>query len=119
MPGTDVRIAENGPRTSFGASGFRSNVSRWLGPPSSQMRMQDFALADFAVRCFPEFVFAADAACMPNRSVIPSPNADNPPHVQEILSQLAVLRNRHEGCYDRNPAEKWPESELGRPRGWD
>ena len=36
MPGTAVAIGSNGPRYSTGASGFMSNVSRWLGPPQSQ-----------------------------------------------------------------------------------
>ncbi len=42
-PGTLVAMSLNGPRTSLGASGFGSKVSRWLGPPSSQMRMHDLA----------------------------------------------------------------------------
>ena len=45
MPGTVVAMSLNGLRTSLGALGFGSNVSRWLGPPSSQRRMQDFARA--------------------------------------------------------------------------
>ena len=40
MPGTLVDIAWNSPRISAGASGLGSNVSKWLGPPSSQIRMQ-------------------------------------------------------------------------------
>jgi len=35
---------ENGPRISAGASGFRSNVSRWLGPPLAQKRMTEKSL---------------------------------------------------------------------------
>ena len=38
-PGTLVAMVRNGPRTSAGASGFGSQVSRWLGPPDSQMRI--------------------------------------------------------------------------------
>ena len=34
-PGTAVWIDVSGPRTSRGASGLGSKVSRWLGPPSS------------------------------------------------------------------------------------
>src|SRR4051812_7165218 len=33
MPGTAVAIGLYGPRISAGASGLRSQVSRWLGPP--------------------------------------------------------------------------------------
>ena len=42
MPGTVVAIAENSPRTSAGALGFGSNVSRWDGPPSRKKMIQDF-----------------------------------------------------------------------------
>src|SRR5258708_5895278 len=35
MPGTLVAIERNGPRTSAGAPGFGSQVSSWLGPPTS------------------------------------------------------------------------------------
>src|SRR5207248_8111737 len=41
-PGNRVAIVPYGPRTSLGASGFGSHMSRWLGPPESQMRMTDF-----------------------------------------------------------------------------
>ncbi len=41
MPGTDVSIGLNSPRTSAGASGLGSNVSMWLGPPAIQSRMHD------------------------------------------------------------------------------
>ena len=40
-PGTRVRIGRQMPRYSAGASGFMSYMSRWLGPPSSQIRMTD------------------------------------------------------------------------------
>ena len=42
MPGTAVAAGLYGPRISAGASGFRSQVSRWLGPPHSRMKMHDF-----------------------------------------------------------------------------
>ena len=45
MPGTLVRIGWNGPRYSAGASGFRSNRSRWLGPPLAQNRMTENSLS--------------------------------------------------------------------------
>ena len=38
-PGTLVAMDPKGPRTSLGASGFGSQVSSWLGPPDSQMRI--------------------------------------------------------------------------------
>src|SRR4051812_10478480 len=40
-PDTRVGIGRNGPRTSEGADGFGSNVSRWAGPPTRLMKMQD------------------------------------------------------------------------------
>ena len=43
MPGTDVSIGRNSPRMLSGASGLRSNVSRWLGPPAIHSRMHDLA----------------------------------------------------------------------------
>ena len=36
-------IGLNGPRMSAGASGFRSNVSNWLGPPNRNRKITDFA----------------------------------------------------------------------------
>jgi hypothetical protein len=33
-PGTEVAMGLKVPRISIGASGFGSNVSRWLGPPN-------------------------------------------------------------------------------------
>ena len=43
-PGARVAIGLNSPRISAGASGFRSNVSRWLGAPVRKIRITDFAL---------------------------------------------------------------------------
>ena len=40
MPGTLVSIGLNGPRISAGASGFMSQVSSWLGPPTRNSMMQ-------------------------------------------------------------------------------
>ena len=65
-----VATVPSGPRTSCAASGLGSNVSKWLGPPSSQIRMQDFAAR------------ANDAACafrIREKPAIPKPSADNPP----------------------------------------
>src|SRR5256885_81606 len=42
--GTWVRIGRSGPRISAGASGFRSKVSRWLGPPLAQKRTTEKSL---------------------------------------------------------------------------
>ena len=39
--GPDVAIERNGPRISAGASGLGSNVSSWLGPPTSRSRMTE------------------------------------------------------------------------------
>src|SRR6476469_2808042 len=43
MPGTVVATGRYGPRISAGASGLRSQVSRWLGPPHNRMKMHDFS----------------------------------------------------------------------------
>src|SRR5215212_10152007 len=45
MPGTAVAIGLYGPRISSGAPGFRSQVSRWLGPPHSEIKMHDLSAA--------------------------------------------------------------------------
>src|SRR5262249_53873080 len=42
--GTLVRMGRKGPRISAGASGFRSKVSMWLGPPLAQNRMTEKSL---------------------------------------------------------------------------
>src|SRR3954447_11855568 len=41
MPGTLVLRGLKAPRYSSGASGFMSNVSRWLGPPPAQRRITE------------------------------------------------------------------------------
>jgi hypothetical protein len=46
-PGTRVGMVPNGPRTLLGASGFGSQVSSWLGPPTSMRKMQ-FTSFDWA-----------------------------------------------------------------------
>ena len=43
MPGTLVSIGRNVPRTASGASGLRSHMSMWAGPPERNRRMTDFA----------------------------------------------------------------------------
>ena len=43
--GTLVAIGLNSPRYSAGASGFRSHVSMWLGPPPFQIRMTEVSFA--------------------------------------------------------------------------
>src|SRR5687767_11031869 len=48
IPGAEVAIGRNSPRYSNGASGLRSNVSMWLGPPHSHSTMIDFPLELFA-----------------------------------------------------------------------
>ncbi len=40
-PGTEVAIGWNSPRIPTGASGFMSNMSRWLGPPNRLIRITD------------------------------------------------------------------------------
>src|SRR5579864_3139964 len=43
IPGTLVEIGLNSPRISLGASGFRSNVSKWPHPPLCHSRMQEIS----------------------------------------------------------------------------
>jgi len=44
MPGTLPSTARKSPRISNGASGLGSQVSRWLGPPASQMSTAESAV---------------------------------------------------------------------------
>ena len=80
MPGVFVWIGWNGPRTSAGTSGFRSNVSRWLGPPSSQSRMHDFAFAGLP----------AAAARSRNRSGRPEPERGQAAEAEDVAAADAV-----------------------------
>ena len=50
-PGRRVAIGLNSPRISAGASGFMSNISRWLGPPVRKMRITDFRFREALRRC--------------------------------------------------------------------
>src|SRR5439155_19891662 len=60
MPETFVSLAANLPRISRGASGLGSQVSRWLGPPASQIRIAESAVP---VVCPPSFdVLVASAS---------------------------------------------------------
>ena len=45
LTGTVVATGRNSPRISTGASGFMSHMSRWLGPPLRNTRMQWSAAA--------------------------------------------------------------------------
>src|SRR5688572_28486101 len=84
MPGTFVLIGLNAPRYSTGASGLRSNVSMWDGPPFKLMKIAEVAFAPFtspaaAMRRKPESDRPAPTAptLRKSRRVAPS-------HVREI-----------------------------------
>src|SRR5262245_38583433 len=83
MPVVLVLIGWNGPRTSAGTSGLRSNVSRWLGPPSSHSRMHDFAFAGLS---------PAEARAR-NKSGNPRPSALRPPR-RRISRRLTPSQRR-------------------------
>ncbi len=65
MPGTELEIAPNSPRTTAGANGLGSQVECWGGPPNRNNTMQRLALGK---------VFAGEAAA----GEIPGQPADNP-----------------------------------------
>jgi hypothetical protein len=67
VPGTLVGMGRNSPRISEGASGLRSNMSMWLGPPSIHKRMQ------FTSR------FGLAACCARKTCGKLNPSAVNPP----------------------------------------
>ena len=83
-------MSENSPRYSNGASGFGSNVSKWDGPPSIQIRIQRFA---FAVGPFPACFDSATTrrlSTKPVPSSAPSPSCNefrrvNPSHRGRFL----------------------------------
>src|SRR5438067_14931 len=82
MPGTVVAIGWYGPRIPSGAIGFRSHVSRWLGPPHSRMKMHDFSRAP------------VDAAPIPPRASKtpgrPSCNMPRPPACSKLRRDMAL-----------------------------
>ena len=132
-PGMEVGIDENGPRISLGASGLGSQVSSWLGPPDSQIRMTDFLAAP--VRAVGELSFArapvaeaspapspASPACNTHRRDF-SPNAgvNAPPNREETdngglwgeMGKLLQKTHQDSSIYRRDHGEKLQEK-LGK-----
>src|SRR5262245_51930090 len=105
IPRTFVRIGWNGPRTSLGASGLRSNVSRWLGPPSSQSRMHDFALPGDLPGAAPR---------RRDQSASDSPRADNAP-TRSMSRRVTPSQRLGNGTGMRSPVVRSAES--SRPTG--
>src|SRR5262245_45944333 len=89
-PDTLVLIVPNWLRTSLGASGLGSKVSRWLGPPSSQMRMHEVALVP------PTGAEAAALACKRNRSVTVKPKVVSKPKCRKSRRDTPSQRQREE-----------------------
>ena len=114
-PGTAVAIGSNGPRYSSGASGFMSNVSRWLGPPQSQSTITLFACGRESCPAF---------ALMATRSARDSPIAprpptwrkalrESPPHVRpRIRPRLNMMRSLRRGRACMPPAAPGPIREA-------
>src|SRR4051812_18259669 len=67
-------MASNSPLYSAGASGLGSNVSKWVGPPSIQTRMHDFALAVGVFTASAATPLARNAVTSPPPSSVPSPS---------------------------------------------
>ena len=92
-PATFVAIGLNSPRTSTGASGFRSIVSRCGGPPSRWMLMTD--LADPAIPA---------AASASSRSASVRPPRPSAPAVEEVApADAAPGRFAERREHDRTP----------------
>src|SRR5438876_7888920 len=79
IPGTFERSVLNSPRTFDGASGLRSQMSMWLGPPCRKIRMTDFALPQPVLPLAESEADSEPSAC--NRRMSPSarPNTPAPP----------------------------------------
>ncbi len=71
VPGTFVEMGWNVPRISFGASGFKSHMSMWLGPPSSMKKIQDFAFAGRSVAASAWSCSSDGSVSPPKRPVLP------------------------------------------------
>src|SRR6266436_7044337 len=72
MPGTEVAIGLNSPRTSLGAAGFMSHISRWLGPPFKKTRMQESALGVCPVPAERELARSKPGRFRPNSPMPPT-----------------------------------------------
>ena len=71
IPGTFVAMGRNSPRNSGGASGFKSNVSSWLGPPKRNTITHE--------RARPKLNAAGRAQARGRHSGSSSPMAASPP----------------------------------------
>src|SRR6266852_8585737 len=72
IPGTEVAIGLNSPRTSLGAAGFMSHISRWLGPPFKKTRIQESALGACPVPAEREFARSKPGRLKPKRPLPPT-----------------------------------------------
>src|SRR5216684_7189322 len=103
MPGTLVAIGLNRPRIFWGASGFGSQRSMWLGAPQLKIKITDFALA------LPS-AGPADSARI--QSAQKRPNAPNPlmPKKWRRVSPGEAEADGIEACF-----LEWPESFMVLP----
>ena len=85
MSGQEVRICPCGERYSFGASGFMSRMSIWLGPPHWNRKMTDLALG--AIVSF--FAVASEAR---NSLGMVRPSSPMPPARSSVRRAMAVSR---------------------------
>src|SRR5205807_10212788 len=79
IPGTFERSVLNSPRMLDGASGFGSQMSRWLGPPWRKSRTTDLALPQPALDLVASDADSAASACNFKTSPRPTPNKPAPP----------------------------------------
>src|SRR6266851_5870579 len=82
MPGAFDEIGWCGPRICSGASGFMSNMSRWLGPPNWKRKMTDLA------RALGPFLFSSAH----NRRGSVNPSKPSPPTLSKCRRENAVAR---------------------------
>src|SRR5438034_7283076 len=79
IPGAFERSVLNSPRILDGASGFGSQMSRWLGPPWRKIRMTDLALPQPALDLAASGADSAASACNFKTSPSDTPNRPAPP----------------------------------------
>ena len=86
-PGVREAMGRNGPRIFSGASGFRSKVSSWLGPPNRKRKITDLARATGAAGVARASAASSPGRLMPNR---PAPAASS--SVRRVMPSHVLRR---------------------------
>ena len=109
-PATFVSIGLNSPRMPSGASGFMSNVSRWLSPPVRKTRIIDFARGAPGSR-------PPRPACARRRQQARQPQAEEPrePDLEELATRDPSGRRHRRSHPPPHPSETRPITPRSQP----